>query len=932
MADPELPSFGGWIRRQRKARDLTQARFAAAVGCALGTVRRIEADDLRPSRELAACLLHALGIPSADHAALVQWARGGAAPAAATPPARVFTLRHMMVPATPLVGRESLIADLHARLRDPAVRALTLTGPPGIGKTRLALHIAATCPALIAPSVVVVPLAPLSAPEQVIIALAQALGVQQTGSVPLEEELCAALRDQRLLLVVDNLEPVIDEAARIVALLLAAVPGLRVLATSRIPLRISSEHQVPVPPLALPDVSAALPTLAAAPAVTLLVARVQAVWPAFQLTPTNAAAVAMLCQRLDGLPLALELVAPQLKIIPLATLLDRLDAGTTEDVLLAPLPRDLPARHQSLFRALDGSYQLLPPLAQRLFRILGLWMGSATQPAIAAVWNALGSSAPPLEPLLAHLVESSLLHREDGVDPATVRFGMLATIRDYAGIRLTETAEAAVASRAYASYYHDVVLAAEAALEGPEQPATLDRLAAEQPQIRSVLRWAVTMGDARMAWEMAGALWRFWWLRGLWAEGRSWCTAVLAIPVPDPLDPATSIARLNAMNGAGVLAGFQGEYAAARALHTGVLDAARSLGHQRQMARSLSHLAFLADMEGDYTLAEQLYRESLVLVTILDDARLRKSLIGNLGMLCHMQGKLAQAADYYGESLMLNQQQGGTPSSQARIQTNLGLVLLAQGAVDAAEQLFLESAALYAQLDSPSTRAVADHTLGMIAHYRGNHPQAHQRYAQSLAAAQACGDQSGCIDTLLMQALLAQEHGDTVAASQAQTEALTWAERIDYQQGVARALYLEGLAALQGGHLVQAAAWFRRSLTQDAHAGHVLGLLDTLDAITIWAIAVEQTVEAATLAGAVARMRSLTGARRWPATDRHLYGPALVVGQRHVPATAWIQAWETGQAWEQEDALELARHLLRRYAADAGNALEQPGEQCRAWL
>jgi tetratricopeptide (TPR) repeat protein len=616
--------------------------------------------------------------------------------------------------------------------------------------------------------------------------------------------------------------------------------------------------------------------------------------------------VAALCRRLDGLPLALELVAPQLKILPLATILERLAQGTTEDVLVTPAPRDLAPRHRSLFLALDGSYHLLPPAAQRLFRALGVCAGSSTIAALTAIWRAVEPGGT-VEGLLAQLVESSLLQRQD--DPETARFGMLATVRDYATARLAQADETAAAERAYAAYYYELVLAAEVAMNGTDQPGALARLSMEQPHLAAVLTWLVTQGEATRAWDMAGALWRFWWTCGLWTEGRRWYAAVLALGDPAPGDQAASAARAKALNGAGILAWYQEDYPAAHASHLAALALRRQGGDPGAIAGSLNNLAMTMELEGAYAAAEQGYTEALDLATSIGDHVLQGHILGNLGMLTHTQGYLVQAETYYTQTLALYAAHGGDPLSVALTQSNLGVVLLDQGRVEAAEAQFMASKAIHMQMAHPSRLAMNDHNLGQVAHYRGERAQARTWYAASLAGVPVGDDRQGYIETLLMLALLDQEAGDGVAAARGLSTALELAEDMEYPDCLAHVAYHHGMLALEIGDDRGAGDWLRRSLTHHAATGG-LSWLDTLDAVVVWASRAGSTVAAIRLAAAAAGLRVRTGAKRWPHTAARLFDPTVMALRQQTDAPIWAAAWADGMALPAAAVLSAALDVL----------------------
>ena len=449
----DIISLGLWIKRRRKALDLTQDALAALVGCSKDLIAKIEGDARRPSREVASLLATHLQIAADERVAFIQVARaelgayrlappaqsvarGAFVPAqsvsrAADTPGQRHTARpnNLPTPPTVLLGREQEVADISTLIRRRDVRLVTLSGPGGIGKTRLSLQIAAELIEQFADGVYFVDLAPIRDPQLVSTAIAETLGVRETGAEPFLARLKDHLRDKRMLLVLDNFEHVLDSAV-LVAELLRAAPGLKALITSRAALHLSGEHEFVVPPLAVPG-SAHLPALdqlSQYAAVALFRERVQASQPSFQVTNANAGAVAEICVRLDGLPLAIELAAARAKLFAPEALLGRLSSRLA---LLTGGPRDVPARQQTLRNTIDWSYNLLSAGEQALFARLGVFVGDCTLEAAVAVCNTDGDL--PLDTLdgVAALVNQSLLQRDVHAD-GEPRFRMLETLREYA--------------------------------------------------------------------------------------------------------------------------------------------------------------------------------------------------------------------------------------------------------------------------------------------------------------------------------------------------------------------------------------------------------------------------------------------------------------------------------------------------------------------
>jgi predicted ATPase/DNA-binding SARP family transcriptional activator len=565
---------------------------------------------------------------------------------------------NLPAPQTSLVGREAELREACALARREDVRLVTLTGPGGIGKTRLAIEAARELADEFEDGVFFVPLEPISDAALVGPTIAKTLGVVGGGGQTSGEALEHYLADRSLLLVLDNFEQVLPTAP-LLAALLSHAPRVKALVTSRTLLRLSGEHEFAVPPL--------LRTAA----VDLFVKRARAVNHGFTVDG-NAGAIAELCARLDGLPLAIELAAARSRVLSPQAILDRL--GTRLE-LLTRGPRDAPARQQTLRRTIDWSYELLEPDDRSLFARLAVFVGGCTAEAAEAVCAA-GEEAI-LEGLAA-LADGSLI-RQESVEEA--RLGMLETVREYALERLAASGEEPQLRRRHAEYYLGLAETAEQELHGSEQGRWLERLDREHGNLRAALAFALESGDGETALRIAAALRWFWHIHGHIAEGRRWTEAALA-----RAGDAPELTQVKALNGAGIVAAEQGDHGAARRFFAQSLALARKLGRADRIAAALANLGNLALFEGDYEGARAHYEESVGLWREAENVGRTAATTENLGCVAMLEGDLARAIALFEESEALADKAGDI---QQRASSKRALVraLVLEGELDRAAAL-----------------------------------------------------------------------------------------------------------------------------------------------------------------------------------------------------------------------------------------------------
>jgi predicted ATPase len=645
---------------------------------------------------------------------------------------------NLPVPRTGFVGRGHEVATAREMLKRPEVRLITVTGPGGIGKTRLAIEVAGGLASLFPAGIHFVPLSPLSEPAMIASAIAQTLGLRELGGQTPQELLRKSLQEslsEPLLLLLDNFEHLM-QAAPFVADLLAMGPNLKILVTSRAPLRIYGEHEFPVSPLGLPDprIASSVDVLADVPAIALFLQRAVAAKPGFELNRENAAAVVEICARLDGLPLAIELAAARVKVLTPAAMLSRLASRLQ---LLTGGARDLPQRQQTLRAALDWSYDLLSPAEQRLFRRLSVFVGGCNLEGIEAVCDTKGDLDLDLLDGMASLVDKSLVRQTEEASGDS-RFSMLETMREYGLDKLRANGEEAATRRAHAAYC--LVLAEEQSHEqtSSETPGDLEQFEFEHNNFRAALEWLIETGDADWGLRLGTALFRFWENREYFAEGRDKLGKLLHLEKA----AVFSKARMRALFAAGVLAGQQGDYAAASGLIGESRSIAQKLGDNTGLAISLNALAVFARDRGDLDLARDLFQQSLDLWRDLGDLIAVARALNNLASVMKLRRDFERARALHSECLAIFRGLRDR-TGVAWSLNNQGDVARDQGELRAAQELYEQALAMFRELGDHWGLAGTLADLGNLAREERDYDRAHSLYRESLKHFQDLGHKRG---------------------------------------------------------------------------------------------------------------------------------------------------------------------------------------------
>jgi len=890
-------TFGDLLRRLRSDAGLTQEELAERAGLSARAISDLERGVNRyPYRATVQSLIRALTPAAGDAAELAERAqrrRRFREPV----PAR----RPVPIPPNAILGRERELGGLLHLVRWEGIRFVTLTGPGGVGKTRLAEEAAREIENDFAHGCAIVPLASVTAPQLVSSAVAAALDIRASGSMSAEDALLASLREQELFLVLDNFEHLLP-AGGLVSRLLAGCPKLKVLVTSREPLRLRGEQEIDVSPLPVPRPGRVPPLedLRHVPSVALLVQRARSRRSDFDLGDGNAGTVAEICRRLDGLPLAIELAAAQLKYRSPEWLLDQMSRRLE---VLGPGPRDLPARQQTMRATIEWSFGLLDPPEQAVFRCIAVFAGGGDADGLGAVAGALGIDGDCVVPALTALAGKSLLVL-DAAHGDRFRFSALETVRQFAADRLDAGGDGAKARAAHADFFLRLAEEAYPNLTQENADYWIRRLLDELDNFRSALRWCIDSGEAATGLQLAGALWRVWLWSGLLQEGGQWLDRMLR---HDDTATAPDWTRARALFGSGVLSYRQGDLQASETRFLQAQALFRELSDERGLGDALNGLGSVATEKNEYRRARAYLEEALAIRRKGDSPFDIGASLNNLAEVAYLEGDLERAAALYEEALGAYRLVGEPLGVRLTTFGNLARLACLQGDYERAREISLQCLE-WARSTSPWNAAEALDNLGNIALARGDLDAAEERYRDALAGFEAVHDTGNLALVLVHLANLYRARGDYDRASWSATRSLREQEKTGVNERIAAYAHLYlGDVERERRDFAGADGNYRVALEVSARIEHVAGVTECLEHIG-W-------LRASTNPGAAAVLAAADGVRRrrgiaLPPVDGRYHQTALEELRRHLGGTAFDEAWNRGASMDWREAASFALSSL----------------------
>jgi len=856
-ACPEAFQPGKVLRNYRLRAGLTQEDLAEAAGISARSVSDIERGKQNPSPRTTRRLADAMSLSPDQRDRFVEELvsagnRGQGEPSHL--PASRLSRGHKGLPASPtrMIGRERDLATIQDLVRDPDIRMVTLTGAAGCGKTRLALQVGENLVDDFSDGVFFVSLSSVADPILVSSAIAEALAIKEEPGRDLLETVNERIKEKHALLVIDNYEHLLG-AAWVMARLLDECQYLRVLITSQVPLHISRENEYAVQPLSIPDLEhlPGLSLLAGCEAVSLFVERARAVNPDFVMTADNARAVAGICVRLDGLPLAIELAAARVKLFPPRALLRRLDNRLH---LLTGGATDRPARHQTLRAALDWSFSLLNAGEQSLLARLSVFSGGCSVETVEAVCTPGG--ALDIVEGMTSLVDKSLLRQEGKEEP---RLRMLETIREYAGEKLVTSGEEVQIRDAHALFFLALAREAEGELAGPRQGEWLTRLDCELDNLREALRWLISRGRAVEELQLVVAVLLFWRIRGHWTEAQAWLEQGLA--KAEPIDPGLK-------------------------------------------ANVLSALAMFLWMRDDREDGIAVLEEAVEMACVARDDQTRSQVLNRLGVLHADRREFELAYASFEESLQVARKLG-MRELQGIVLNNLGALASNQEDLKRASQRYREALTIYTELEMTDSMCVTQINLGWLALREGTLEEAEIWFCQSLTAAQRLNDRGRMVAALDGRGRVALQSSRLDDAERCFAESLGLAQELNAKRSIASALVNLGDVSTRTGDIERARENLREGLRLALELAHVEDELEALEGMASLAYAEGRHERAVRLKAAEMAERE----RAQVASDALTAESGRALCERlrvSLGDRGFSDAWATGECMSLEEALTYA--------------------------
>ena len=743
----DRPTFGGKIKQRRMELGITQEALAQRVGCAPITIQKIESGGRRASHQMATRIAASLSVASDDLADFLAAARTPGSSTTSQNTTTTLSSLHTPLPYTEslLLGRDQDVAAVQRLVTDRQARLITFIGPPGVGKSSLAMHVAALLHEQFVDGVIALSLAGLADARLLPSTIGRLLGVRDTSTQACQDGVLTKLRNRRVLLVLDNMEHLL-EAIPFVMRLLDELPDIIIFVTSRVRLGLTYEHCYHVVPLLLPeaDVSTDIALTQQASAVALFVACAQTYSPAFALTEQNVADVSELCIHLDGLPLAIELAAAWTHILPVSAMLTRMRHRLD---WLRNRMNDRPIHQHTMRATLDWSYTLLESEAQYLFRCMGVFVAGCSLESLHAVVKDEFADEVALLDTLGVLINHHLVTQI--ADTGEPRFVLLETIRDYAMEQLIASDDLGCVVQHQKDFFLSFTEKAAAALRGPNQQMWLERLTLEHDNLRYVWDRAQFNSDIDTLLRLGKSLWRFWWLRNHWTEGRTRLDQVLAqIPTSPAIPSHMVLLYAQVLSGVGVLAWAQADRDDAYRCHTKALDLYTFVADEQGMATALHNLGLVLSERNEFKQSQESYEASLRIKRRLGDIKGIASSLNNLGMVHLSCQNVEEAYAHFAESLMLHEQIG---NQQGRAYTlhSLGNVATIKGDYDEAYMLYHQSLEITQQLGiQTSITGKLHRDIGVVLCLQDQYSEGLTWLSQALRMAIAA-DWSGVIQSAL---------------------------------------------------------------------------------------------------------------------------------------------------------------------------------------